>query len=83
MFSDVIVSVHVIEMDYTQTPKTWFNRQGGYVIETVYHPSSGQTTSKTQEFNKLPNTMNTSLPAALLNDALDWRNVVRENRKNE
>ena len=70
-------------MDYTQSNKTWFNRQGGYIIKTVYHPESGIFTHQTTEYNKLPNPMKTTLPEAILNDALDWRNVVRENRKNE
>jgi hypothetical protein len=70
-------------MEYTQTPKTWYNRQGGYIIKTTYHPQSGQTTSQTLEYNRLVNPMKSSLPQALMNDALDWRNVVRENRKNE
>ena len=70
-------------MDYTQTPKVWYNRRGGYIIKTVYHPQSGTYTHETTEYNRLPNASRTSLPRAILNDALDWRNVIRENRRNE
>ena len=70
-------------MDYTQTPKTWFNRQGGYIIKTVYDPRTGTFSHETTEYNRLANPMKTSLPQAILNDALDWRNVIRDNRRKE
>ncbi len=70
-------------MDYKQTPKTWFNRSGGYIIKTVYNPSTGSFSNTTTEYNRLPNATKTTLPSSLLNDSLDWRNVVRENRQKE
>lgn len=70
-------------MNYEQTPKSWYNRQGGYIIKTVYNPVVGTYEHQTLQYNRLPNPMNTSLPKEILNDVLDWRNVIRENRKNE
>ena len=70
-------------MDYQQSNKIWFNRNGGKIIKTVYEPVEGTFTHEVTDYNKLPNPSKMNLPEAILNDALDWRNVVRENRKNE
>ena len=70
-------------MNYEQSKKTWFNRQGGYIIKTVYNPVTGEYTHETTEYNRLPNPMKKSLPEEILNDALDWRNVIRDNRRKE
>lgn len=70
-------------MDYQQSKKTWYNRSGGHIIKTVYDPVTGTFTHEVTDYNKLANPSKTNLPEAILNDVLDWRNVIRENRQNE
>ncbi len=70
-------------MDYLQSKKTWFNQNGNYIIKTVYDPNTGDYTHTTIKANVLPKPVDTTLPQAILNDVLDWRNVIRDNRQKD
>ena len=70
-------------MNFEQSKKTWYNKSAGYIIKTVYNPLTNSYETEQTPYNKLPQPSKVSLPEALLNDVLDWRNVIRENRKND